>query len=299
LVFLVYKNNILEVVESIEVLDYSFWGDIKTSMIGYESLLQFFNICNKHKNKKIRLNFTKLKWFDANMSANLILFCNILKTENNLTFEIVSLKSCSISDVLMRNNFFKMITNKDELFLVDINESTISLGNYNGQNGDAFVNYIEKNFINHRSLHNLAEDEKINLRNNYFEIFDNIDTHANSSVGCFVCGQMFPSKRLTKFTIVDYGDGFLKKIASKTLNEVVQIKSYSDAIIWALQGNTTKINEPGGTGLSGVLKYCHDSGSSMQIISGDSFFEFVDNKKIFRSINNNIKGTTINLILKN
>lgn len=289
----------MEVLESIEVLKYSFWGDIKTSMIGYESLLQFYNKCKLHNNKTIKLDFSMLKWFDANMSANLILFCNILKNENNLNFEIISAGSCNITDVLMRNNFLSMVTDNEDLSIKDINESTISLGNFDSNTSDDFVNYIEDNFINHRSLANLQPDQKINLSNNYFEIFDNIDTHANSSVGCYVCGQMYPRKNLTKFTIVDYGDGFLKKIAIKTMADNTPIVCPKDAILWALSGNTTKIGEPGGTGLSGVLKYCYESGSSMQIISGDSFFEFVDNKKVFRQINNNIKGTTINLILKN
>lgn len=240
-----------------------------------------------------------LKWFDANMSANLILFCNILKNENNLNFEIISAGSCSVTDVLMRNNFLSMVTDNEDFSVIDINESTISLGNFDSSTSDDFVNYIEDNFINHRSLANLKPDQKINLSNNYFEIFDNIDTHANSSVGCYVCGQMYPRKNLTKFTIVDYGDGFLKKIAIKTMADKTPIVYPKDAILWALSGNTTKIGEPGGTGLSGVLKYCYESGSSMQIISGDSFFEFVDNKKVFRQIHNNIKGTTINLILKN
>lgn len=289
----------MEVLESIEILKYSFWGDIKTSMIGYESLLQFFNKCKQHHNKTVRLDFSMLKWFDANMSANLILYCNILKKENNLTFEILSAGVHSVTDVLMRNNFFKMVMNNEDFAVTDINESTISLGNFDSATSDDFVNYIEGNFVNHRSLFNLSNDQKIKLSNNYFEIFDNIDTHANSSVGCYVCGQMYPRKNLTKFTIVDYGDGFLNKIAIKTKESEIPITCSKDAILWALSGNTTKVGEPGGTGLSGVLKYCYDSGSSMQIVSGDSFFEFVDNKKVFRQINNNIKGTTINLILKN
>jgi hypothetical protein len=289
----------VNVIESVEVINYSFWGDIKTSMIGYESLLQFFTICKQHYNKTIKLDFSKLKWFDANMSANLILYCNTLKKENKIKFEIEGLGSCLVADVLLRNNFFKMIMDDEDFRVDDINESTISLGNFDNSNSDDFVNYIETNFINHRSLSNLTTDQKINLSNNYFEIFDNIDTHANSSVGCYVCGQMYPRKNLTKFTIVDHGDGFLTKIALTTKNDDVPIICSKDAILWALSGNTTKIGEPGGTGLSGVLRYCYESGSSMQIISGDSFFEFVDNKKIFRKINNNIKGTTINLILKN
>lgn len=289
----------MEILESVDIVEYSFWGDIKTSMIGYESLLQFFNICKQHKNKTIRLDFSKLKWFDANMSANLIIFVQILKQENNILFEIRKDKTDRIYDVLMRNNFFKMVLDNEDFKKLDIKESTISLGTFNANNGDEFVDYIEGNFINHRSLNNLCANQKINLSNNYFEIFDNIDTHANSSIGCYVCGQMYPQKNLTKFTIVDYGDGFLKKISVHTQNDVMPITCDKDAILWALRGNTTKIGEPGGTGLSGVLKYCYDSGSSLQIISGNSYFEFVDNKKNFRQIKNNIKGTTINLILKN
>lgn len=288
----------MEVSELVDVVNYSFWGDIKTSVIGYEYILQFFNICKNYKNKTIVLDFSKTKWFDANMSANLILFCNILKTENNVKFHINNLPSNDIQDVLVRNNFFNLIL-EDDIECFDNKYSTIKLGNYNSNNSDNFVEYIEENFINHRSLFHLTKNQKINLRNNYFEIFDNIDTHANSKLGCYVCGQMYPQKNMTKFSIVDYGDGFLSKIYEHTKNELTPITTDKDAILWALKGNTTKKDEPGGTGLSGVLRYCHDSNSSLQIISGNSFFEFVENKKVFREVKNNIKGTTINLILKN
>lgn len=293
------QKNILQLIvsEQIDTIHYSFWGDIKTSVIGYETILQFFNKCKQYFNKTIILDFSKAKWFDANMSANLILFCKILKSENNISFEINDIQQNDIHDVLWRNNFFNFILDKEQK-IIDEKQSTISLGNYDSSNSDNFVNYIEENFINHRSLIHLTNNEKINLRNNYFEIFDNIDTHANSSLGCFVCGQMYPQKNLTKFSIVDYGDGFLNKIKEHTKHEIIPISTHKEAILWALRGNTTKIHEPGGTGLSGILKYCYYNKSSLQIISGDSFFEFVENKKVFREVKNNIKGTTINLILK-
>jgi tetratricopeptide (TPR) repeat protein len=53
-------------------------------------------------------------------------------------------------------------------------------------------------------------------QNSYFEIFDNVGVHANTIEPVITCGQLYPAARTLKFTLVDLGDGFLKKIARFT-----------------------------------------------------------------------------------
>lgn len=274
---------------------FEFKGSIKTNKQGYEVLINFHTFVNNFEQTNILLDFTKLKWIDANMCANILAYCRLLEKENNITFSIDK-DLYPADDILWRNNFFHLLTYSTEK-TIDIRNSTIPLIELNSKDINEFVEYIDL-FLSHRSLKHITNDDKQNIKNNYLELFDNIDTHANSSLGCFICGQMFPTKKITNFTMTDCGDGFLKKIKATTEKTESPINTDKEAIIWALKNNTTKIGEPGGKGLTGVLHYCNHSNSSLQIFSGEAFIEIAEGKGNIYTLPNQIKGSTVNLLVK-
>jgi hypothetical protein len=81
---------------------------------------------------------------------------------------------------------------------------------------------------------------KKKLKDCYFEIFDNVGIHANTSYPVMVCGQFFPFLKELKFTLVDLGEGFLKRIKAHTAATALPITMAPQAIAWAVRGGSTK-----------------------------------------------------------
>lgn len=120
--------------------------------------------------------------------------------------------------------------------------------------------------------------------------------HANIKHPIFACGQYFPEKNLLKFTLVDLGDGFLKKISIKTNGK---INDYKSAIVWATTDtNTTRDNNLGGTGLKDLKKYCDDNNGSLHICSGDGYVNFLKDKTFESKLKTPLDGSLINIILR-
>lgn len=111
---------------------------------------------------------------------------------------------------------------------------------------------------------------------------------------------IFPKKRILKFTLVDLGEGFLKKIFEKTNQE---IKTDNSAIIWSTYDlNTTKDTAkfgPGGTGLKELKKYCEDNNGSLHICSNSGYVNFMKNHTMEHTLQHPMYGSFINLIFRN
>ena len=117
----------------------------------------------------------------------------------------------------------------------------------------------------------------------------------------FVGGQYYPRQGYLKFTMVDLGDGFLPRIKKVTADKIT---TNVDAILWALQGNSTKIvldQCPGGLGIQSMYRYCLEHKGVLQIISNDGFWSSDLENTIFesgRALPTPFLGTTINLLFQ-
>ena len=113
---------------------------------------------------------------------------------------------------------------------------------------------IEKDFLHQRGLKKMKFAEREQIISSYLEIFDNVGLHANTREPVFVCGQYFPYQGELKFSLVDLGEGFLKKIAEYT-KDTKKISNAADAVSWAINGNSTKKDAKGGTGLKNIFLF--------------------------------------------
>lgn len=165
---------------------------------------------------------------------------------------------------------------------------------------EVFCQYLRKDFFGHRGLENLTTTTKTSLSTHFEEIFVNVAQHANTAYPIFTCGQYFPEKNVLKFTLVDLGDGFLKKIFEKTNGE---ISTDNAAIFWATYNlNTTKDVKtfgPGGTGLKELKKYCEENNGSFHICSGNGYVNFLKNKTLEYCLPVPLQGSLVNLIFRN
>jgi hypothetical protein len=265
-------------------------GVLKTEFGGIKKLYEFYNEALKYYDTKIYIDLKNLYFLDGNLCALLQSMLYRLNILNKLVFVADFEFIKENFNVLIRNGFISL----DESF-IDDRKSTIGLRQFDVKKPDEFIEYIKNDLMNHRGL-NLTEEMTERILYCFIEIFSNIELHSKTDEPFFACGQFFPENGTLKFSIVDIGNGFLPAISAKT-NQVVNT-SY-DSILWALEErNTTKLDAPGGLGLTELRDYFNRNGGQLQIITGDAFWssEFDGNSVKYQSFLNPCFGTMINLV---
>jgi len=272
--------------------------NINTDFGGTLSLLEYYNYAKQYQNCTINLNFDGINFIDANLSAVLFAIIHRLKRTRNIR-TYVDFRSLSRDlNVLIRNGFTNYIAGNQFVFKpVDFRDTTIPLMHFAQQDADAYCTYIERDFLHQRGLKGIKFADKERIMLSYFEIFDNVGLHANTIEPVFVCGQYFPSQCELKFTLVDLGEGFLKKIAAYT-KETDKISNASDAVSWAIRGNSTKRDAKGGTGLKNIFTLCLRTGGSLHIVTDDCYYNLSNKSVTTQKILNPFCGATIHLIFR-
>lgn len=272
--------------------------NIDTNFAGTVALLNYYQYASQYRNCWVTLNFDGINFIDANLCAFLygIIF-KLNRTRNVRTY--IDFRSLSGDlNVLIRNGFTNHIAgNQSNLKPFDNRDTTIPLHQFSQANVDSYCDYIERDFLHQRSLRKVMFDDKERITSSYLEIFDNVGLHANTTDPIFVCGQYFPQQCELKFTLVDLGDGFLKKIASYT-RETVNITNAGDAVTWALRGNSTKVDAKGGTGLRDISRYCIRTGGSLHIYTDDCYYDLTNKTATTHTVPRPFCGATIHLIFR-
>ncbi len=274
---------------------FKFSGNIVTDHTGNQQLVNFYNFCCNYSSCWITIDVNGLIFFDANLSALLMAMIHKLRKERGLNFFLDWGCLKGELNILIRNGLAFYIS-KSQKVADDFRQSTVPVKAFLLDNADSFTSYIEKDFLNHRGLDGVKIHDKEKIKNCYFEIFDNVGIHANTSYPVIACGQYFPYQKELKFTLVDLGEGFLKKIAAFTKDKENIITSV-DAINWAVKGGSTKDKAEGGTGLKKILFYCIKNGGSIHIVTGNSYWKYdkrIDDFKIL----NAFVGSSVHLIFR-
>lgn len=270
--------------------------DILTDWNGVNELVKFYQFASQYHYKKVFLDISKLNSLDANLSAIVLAITHKLKKENKV---YVFVNLASHMSVFYRNGLISHLKgdgNKNQY--ADNRESTIPLTTFSTVDYETFSNYLRQDFFRHRGLATLSNDVKRNLITQFAEVFTNVDLHAETNAPVFACGQYFPEKRVLKFTLVDIGIGFLKKISQKDPS----ITTDRSAIIWStLDFNSTKDTKwgTGGTGLKDLKKYCNESNGSLHICSGLGYVNFINTKTLEHNLQYSFSGAIVNIVLRN
>lgn len=272
-------------------------NSIYTDYYGFQQLIDVFHKCKEEHDTTITLDFTELEWIDGNMCAYFGAMVYKLNKENNLEFKVSGGETFREQfDFLFANGF---LTDGDSEELVDSRKSTVPLKMFYTKQKDEYCQYIRNNLMEHRGIKKaLPKGLKGQISDDLLEILANINLHANTDEPFFVCGQYFPRQGVLVFTIVDLGVGFLPAIQIKTKGE---IQESIKAIRWALLGNSTKSDTPGGLGLKNIKLYCEQHGGTLQILSGDAYYATDLETTMWkgeRVLPRQFSGTTINLYFK-
>ncbi len=124
-----------------------------------------------------------------------------------------------------------------------------------------FASYLEKRAFNkYLRISSLVVDQ---LKSFLAQLFVNACYHGASHSNIFICSSYRDNE--LKFTIVDCGQGFLRRV--KQVNH--EIVNEEEAIIWSMRGNSVR-----GANGSGCLRlltpYCLENDGSLIVISGST-----------------------------
>ena len=241
-------------------------GRIKSNATGYKQLIGFYLSCSVHEDCVVSLDFTSVQWLDGNMCALFMAIIHKLNREKKLSFSIDRKNYSHIKkhmDLLFSNGFLT------DYVKIPYSNSAVVLTAFGIDEDQKFLNYISHDLLEHRDLKILPE-KRAGIEDNFLEVFSNVQLHAATTEPIFACGQYFPAAGSLHFTLVDLGQGYLPEIERFTKGAV---NTAEGAIKWAIEeGNTTKKDAPGGTGLKNLLKFCNETNGLLSIITGDSYW---------------------------
>jgi hypothetical protein len=262
---------------------------IQSNDLGYSSLINIFNQCNNAINTTVFFNFSNNIFIEANLCA--IFGCILEKLiQNNCKYYFVGM-SKSVEVILNKNNFLThyFATAKE----TDSFNTTIQYKSFHkSDNDDTYESYVQQELLEQKEFPAMSEELTIKILENIFEIFVNAKTHGKCEY-IHVCGQFFPNQKNKplNFTIVDLGIN-IKENVNQSLDKKL---SASEAIIWAMiEGNTTKIDEPGGLGLSVIFKFIKLNKGKFEVISSNGYYKIDDDKLKTRNLESEFPGTIIN-----
>ncbi|WBL42303.1 hypothetical protein PBT90_16325 [Algoriphagus halophytocola] len=273
----------------IEFTEFQILQNLHSGPTSFRALINLYNAFKALPPSNLLLDLKHIEFIDANLCASLDAIFYLLNKEAGHTFYIDHNEIKGRFEIFIRNGFVKLTG--EELGEINSNSSAVRLTRFTPDSDEKFFHFLENFLFSNKAFHKMPQIRD-DIIDHFCEIFSNIGLHARTNDPVFACGQFYPKKKVLKFTLVDLGIGFYEPIGEFLGS---RIQSPLDAINWALEdGNTTKIDAIGGSGLSRLKLYCEEHGHIFQILTdgvcwtnGAGIFKHWEMEKF--------PGTTINL----
>lgn len=277
----------------------TFPATVLTGKSGHDFLWSFYHWACGYRDATLLLDFSRLTFFEGNLSALLVALAHKLKCDHQIRFECFAGSDHKGMDLLMRNGLYSLLSDQSDFHVPDHQQSTVQARLFQQHEDGSFFDYIENDLLGHHSLQTLPAHLRDWLLNNFFvETFTNIQVHSNCSLPFAACGQFFPVKRKMHFSICDLGDGFFKKIQAYTAGSSQPITEPVQAIEWALSGGSTQRTQ-GGNALKNILVHCREKGHGLTIVTDGCIWEWKNGMKKCRSMAQQVYGTSIHIVFQN
>lgn len=260
--------------------------DIQSNHAGFNALAGLATATGELAYDRLELSFTGVSWFDANMAAPLGgVLARILDRYN--TVSIVDL-AWGQRSILERNGFLGDFGYPTPAAWAG---TVLPFTRFKQTDANRFYDYLDEHLPG-KGMPNMTSGFSLRFQQSLGEIFINAQTHSDSTLGVFVCGQFYPTKRRLDISIADAGLTIPGRVNRRFGLRVSPLK----ALRWALvEGHTTKENEPGGVGLKLLHQFVDQNGGCMQIASGGAFWQFCRDQEEFHTIEQVFPGTVVNL----
>lgn len=224
---------------------------------------------------------------DSNFAAALaVVLARIQDREKKFKFGVVPR---IVEDLFVKNWFFHGIglAAKPE----EHHTTRIPFRSFKTSEINEFLDYLELT-LEGKGLPPLDSTFCLQLLQCLGEVFVNAETHSDSALGVFVCGQHYPAQQRLVLTIADAGVTIPERIASRFGRHLSAVH----ALEWAMtKGHTTKINTPGGIGLKLLRDFAREQQGEVWIASGRAFWEMQSGVETISELDDPFPGTVVTL----
>jgi hypothetical protein len=260
--------------------------NIRSDPQGYEALAGLATETEELRYGSVEVSFASVSWFDANMSAALgAILAAILDRYN--TVSIVDL-SWGQQSILERNGF---LGGFGYALPTAWGDTVIPYFRFKISEANRFYDYLEEHLPS-KGLPEMTSAFALRFQQSLGEIFINTQTHSQSALGVFVCGQFFPAKQRLDITIADAGITIPGNVSQRFNVAIAPVA----ALRWALvEGHTTKKNTPGGFGLKLLRQFVMQNRGRIQIASGAAFWEYDATHERIVPLREKFPGTAVTL----
>lgn len=156
---------------------------------------------------------------------------------------------------------------------------------------EGFYDYLDQH-LEGKGLPPLDSTFCLQLQQCLGEVFVNAETHSESALGVFVCGQHYPTQQHLDLTIADAGITIPQRVAKRFGKNLSPVH----ALEWAMKkGNTTKTTTPGGIGLKLLRDFAREQHGSVWIASGQAFWSMQAGDENFALLDDPFPGTVVTL----
>lgn len=148
------------------------------------------------------------------------------------------------------------------------------------------VNLIDYNM-------NLSKGVRLSIQLSVQELLTNVFDHSKSDIGCFVCAQFTPKRRLIRLSVTDFGIGILKSL--KSVKKYPRLNTSHDAIARAVEQGVSSRKGKAGLGLRHIRRFARINKGTLTMISGDGKVNFYHKSIERRPMPSRFGGTSVEL----
>lgn len=171
--------------------------------------------------------------------------------------------------------------------------SVIALTPFNAGESTRFELFARKGLEN-KGLPAMSPGVEDQFFSGLHELFTNFEIHAQSRLGAWACGQLFPQMGRIEVTLVDAGIGIPSKIMA-----MGYAPSPQAAIAWAITGNnTTREGDiPGGLGLKVLREFIKLNKGELTIASHGGFWREAGGRVDSMPLAHPFPGTAVTVVV--
>lgn len=232
------------------------------------------------------LDCAGLTWLDAHLCAPLAAILASAAARLQPVQQFINLDS-TVQGSLCRSG---LLTQYGYNIVPDRFNTAVPLAQF--RNGDVRFYEQAQTWVSHEKLPTMTPQARRVLADSLGELFGNAQEHAESPLGAYTCGQFFPKQNRLRFSLSDAGIGIPNRVRSLASNAAM---SDTESLRWALAGNSTRRDLPGGSGLQVVKSFVKMNGGCLQIVTGGVFYEYNRYVEAYSALAGFALGTTIAL----
>ncbi len=258
--------------------------NFKSAFDGFNALSHLADVTGGLGHASLEVSLASLSELDPNMAAPLGAVLTTIKDRSN-TICIVDVPSLPLT-VLEKNGFLRHFGYPASEML---SGTALPYTQFPATDIHRFYDYLDLHLPS-KGLLEMTSDFTLKFQQILGEVFVNAETHADSSLGVFVCGQFYPHQQRLVLSIADAGVTIPQRVNRRFKIDWPPLRT----LRWALvEGNTTKEGTPGGVGLKLLRDFISANRGYVQIASGQAFWQYRADAEEFRELDHVLPATVV------